>query len=69
MAKNIKGNQDGEGGRNDTYTITGRGVVDRKDLVEEVEAGKHPDFSLYEKDGVKFVRSNPDSTQSNNINE
>ena len=68
MAKNITGNNDGEGGRNESYTIPGRGVVPRKTLVKEVEKGKHPDFSIYEKDGEKFVRSNPDSTEKNNVN-
>lgn len=68
MAKNIKGNHDGEGGRNDSYTIPGRGVVSRNDLVREIEIGRHPNFSIYEKDGEKFVRSNPDSKESNNVN-
>ncbi|RUM91965.1 MAG: DUF3892 domain-containing protein [Thiomicrospira sp.] len=69
MAKNIKGNHDGKGGRNETYTIPGRGTVPRKKLVKEVENGKHPEFSTYERDGEKFVRANPDDSSKNNINE
>jgi hypothetical protein len=68
MAKNIKGNRDGEGGRNDSYTIPGRGIVEREELVKEVEKGKHPDFSIYELDQEKFVRAKPDSSQTNNVN-
>lgn len=69
MAKNITGNNDGEGGRNESYTVIGRGKeIPRKTLVKEVEDGKHPDFSIYEHKGEKFVRSNPDSTESNNVN-
>lgn len=68
MAKKIKGNQDGEGGRNDSYTIPGRGIVQREELVKEVEEGKHPDFSIYKLDQEKFVRANPDSSQANNVN-
>lgn len=68
MAKNITGNNDGEGGRNESYTIPGRGVITRQILVKEVENGKHPDFSIYEINGEKFVRSDPDSTESNNVN-
>ena len=68
MAKNITGNNDGEGGRNESYTIRGRGVVTRKTLVQEIEGGKHSDFSVYESGGEKFVRSNPDSTETNNVN-
>ena len=68
MAKNIRGNNDGNGGRNESYTINGRGEVKRKKLVREVEAGNHPDFSIYEINKEKYVRGNPDSKESNNIN-
>lgn len=69
MAKNIKGNKDGENGRNETYTIPGRGTVARKVLVKEIEQAKHSDFSVYERDGEKFVRANPDDSSKNNVNE
>jgi hypothetical protein len=69
MANIIKGNQDGENGGNESYTIPGRGVVSRPQLVREVEHGKHPNFSTYERDGVKYVRGNPDSRTNNNVND
>ena len=71
MAKkgSIRGNGDGKGGGNDTYTITGRGVVTRKTLLREVKAGKHEGFHTMEVDGETWVRSNPDSRTSDNINE
>ena len=69
MARTIKGNRDGEGGCNDSYTIPGRGVVTRSTLVREVEKGKHPNFSIYNRDGVKYVRGNPDSKEKNNVND
>lgn len=68
MAKNIKGNHDGKNGENTSYTIAGRGVVSRPTLVKEVEAGKHPNHHVYSQDGVKYVRANPDDSNSNNIN-
>lgn len=68
MAKNIRGNNDGENGRNESYTIPGRGIVNRDNLVREVENGKHPDFSIYERDGEKYVRGNPDNSEDNNVN-
>lgn len=68
MAKKIRGNNDGENGQNDSYTIQGRGVVPRGNLVKEVEKGKHPNHSIYERDGEKYVRANPDSSSENNIN-
>lgn len=68
MAKNITGNHDGENGRNESYSISGRGNVSRKALVKEIEAGKHKDFSIYTHDKKKFVRSNPDNSENNNVN-
>lgn len=69
MAKVIKGNRDGEGGRNDSYFIPGRGNVARGKLVREIKQGKHPDFSTYTREGEGYARANPDSKDSNNVNE
>lgn len=69
MAKVIKGNHDGEGGRNNSYFIPGRGNVARGTLVQEIKQGKHSDFSTYTRDGKTYARANPDSKESNNINE
>ncbi|MGQ7289802.1 DUF3892 domain-containing protein [Vreelandella venusta] len=68
MAKNIKGNKDGKNGENESYTIVGRGTVSRTALVKEVEAGKHPNHHVYNQDGNKYVRANPDDKDGNNIN-
>ncbi|MBV1790531.1 DUF3892 domain-containing protein [Marinobacterium sp. D7] len=68
MAKNIRGNHDGENGENDSYTIAGRGVVERDQLVREVEEGRHPNHHVVNINGEDYVRSNPDSTDSNNVN-
>jgi hypothetical protein len=68
MANIIKGNHDGENGRNDSYAIPGRGTVPRRNLVREVESGQHPDFSIYKTHGQEYIRANPDSSQDNNVN-
>ncbi len=68
MAKIIRGNQDGPDGENDSYTIPGRGIVPRKQLVREVEQGNHPDFSIYRRNDEKYVRANPDGQKKNNVN-
>ena len=68
MANHIKGNQDREGGGNDSYTIMGRGVVPRRKLVAEVEKGKHPNFSTYTKGRETFIRAKPDKRKDNNVN-
>jgi len=67
MANNIKGNHDGDNGENQSYTIPGRGVVDRETLVQEVESGKHPNFHTIEVEGDKYVRANPDRSKGNNV--
>jgi hypothetical protein len=64
----IKGNNDGPGGRNDTYQIGNRPAVPRKDAVKEVEAGKHPGNHTVEIDGQKYVRDNPDKSKKDNVN-
>jgi hypothetical protein len=68
MADIITGNHDGENGRNESYHIPGRGDVARKKLVREVEKNNHPNFSIYEINGEKFVRGKPDNSKNNNIN-
>lgn len=68
MANNIKGNQDGKNGGNDSYQIPSRGKVERKKLVKEVEQGKHPAFSTYKLNGEKYVRANRDDSTDNNVN-
>ncbi len=70
MARIIKGNQDGENGENDTYSIPGRGsLIPRPTVVKEVKDGKHPDFSIYKRNNVEYVRGKPDSTKTDNVNE
>lgn len=67
MANIIHGNEDGKGGRNKTYTIPGRGTVPRRTLVKEVESGKHPNHSIYKREGQKYLRANPNLTNSDNV--
>lgn len=68
MANKITGNHDGKNGKNNSYSIPGRGNVPRKTLVKEVEAGRHQKFSIYNHGREKFVRSNPDNSAKNNVN-
>ncbi|HEX5702284.1 MAG TPA: DUF3892 domain-containing protein [Pyrinomonadaceae bacterium] len=70
MADTIKGNNDGENGENDSYTIPGRGShIARRTIVREVKDGKHPNFGIYERNGVEYVRGKPDSKTRNNVND
>ncbi len=67
MAK-IKGNRDGPGGRNDTYTIGSRRSVPRVQAVREVRSGMHPAYHVVVICGVEYIRDNPDHRKSDNVN-
>jgi hypothetical protein len=68
MAK-IRGNRDGENGRNESYQIGNRPNVPRSTAVREVERGDHPGKHVIEVNGEKYVRDNPDSSTRDNVNQ
>lgn len=64
----IIGNNDGPGGRNESYQIGKRKAVPRAQAVKEVKAGKHPDAHIVKVNGREYVRDNPDSSKADNVN-
>lgn len=64
----IIGNNDGPGGRNDTYTIGTRKDVPRTQAVKEVKAGKHPGAHVVKINNREYVRDNPDLSKTDNVN-
>lgn len=64
----IIGNNDGPGGRNETYQIGSRKRVPRVQAVKEVDAGKHQGNHTVKVSGKKYVRDNPDGTKKDNVN-
>lgn len=64
----IIGNNDGPGGRNETYKIGVRKNVPRKKAVKEIEQGKHPGAHVIKINNRKYVRDNPDNTKKDNVN-
>ena len=66
MAK-IRGNQDGPGGRNNTYKI-GKRTVTRAQAAKEVDAGKHDGYHTRKINGKKYVVDNPDGRKRDNVN-
>ena len=64
----IIGNNDGPNGRNESYKIGSRNHVPRSQAVREVEVGKHPDAHVVKINNRKYVRDNPDSSKSDNVN-
>jgi hypothetical protein len=67
MAK-IKGNNDGPGGRNETYKIGARPAVPRKEAVREVKKGLHDDVHVVKVNGQEYLRDNPDGSKADNVN-
>ncbi|MEK7638561.1 MAG: DUF3892 domain-containing protein [Patescibacteria group bacterium] len=66
--RRIKGNQDGPGGRNESYWIGSRRHVPRMQAVREVEKGKHPNNHVIKVNKRKYVRDNPDHSKKDNVN-
>lgn len=64
----IIGNNDGPGGRNETYIIGGRKNVKRTEAVKEVKQGKHPGAHVIKVNGRQYVRDNPDQSKKDNVN-
>lgn len=64
----LKGRRDGENGRNEHYDIGTRKNVPRKEVVREIEQGKHPGTHVYKRDGQKYARDNPDNSPKDNVN-
>ena len=64
----IIGNNDGPGGRNETYKIGGRQNVRRTEAVREVKQGKHSGAHVVKVAGREYVRDNPDPSQKDNVN-
>lgn len=64
----IIGNNDGPGGRNESYKIGSRKNVRRPQAVREVKQGKHPGAHTVKINNREYVRDNPDSSTKDNVN-
>lgn len=65
----IRGNQDGPGGRNESYRVGSRKSVPRPQAVREVEAGRHAGTHVVRINNRKYLRDNPDGSTKDNINQ
>jgi hypothetical protein len=64
----IKGNNDGPGGRNETFDIGKGKAVSRSKVVKEDEAGLHSGAHVLKINNRKNARDNPDQSKKNNVN-
>ena len=64
----IIGNNDGPGGRNESYKIGKRSSVKRTEVVKEIKQGKHQGAHVVKINGREYARDNPDSSKRDNVN-
>lgn len=64
----IIGNNDGPGGRNESYKIGPRKHVSRAQAVKEVKNGQHSGAHVVKINNREYVRDNPDSSKADNVN-
>lgn len=64
----IVGNNDGKGGRNESYKIGARSRVSRTQAVREVKAGKHKGAHVIKINQREYIRDNPDNSKKDNVN-
>lgn len=64
----IKGRNDGLGGRNEHYDIDSRKNVPRRNVVAEVKRGEHDGVHIVKINDREYVRDNPDSSKTDNVN-
>lgn len=65
---NIKGKNDGPGGRNEHYDIGARKGVPRRNAVAETKRGEHAGAHVVKVNGREYVRDNPDISVKDNVN-
>ncbi len=67
MALRITGRREDERGRNTHFRLSDGRIVTLGEAVVMVESGNLPGYHIYERDGVKYLRDNPDTKESDNI--
>lgn len=67
MALRITGRREDEKGANTHFRLSDGRVVTREEAAVMVENGELPGYHIYKKEGVKYIRDNPDKMVSDNI--
>lgn len=65
---NIRGQNDGLGGRNEHYDIGSRKNVPRRNVVAEIKRGEHPGAHIVRINDREYARDNPDGSTRDNVN-
>ncbi len=67
MALRITGRREDENGANTHYRLSDGRIVTREDAVAMCKRGELPDYHVYTRDGVEYLRDNPDTSEEDNI--
>ena len=67
MALRITGRREDESGANTHYRLSNGRIVTRAEAVTMCRRGELPGYHIYERNGVEYLRDNPDTRKSDNI--
>jgi len=67
MVLRITGRREDEKGANTHFRLSDGRLVTREEAAVMVENGELPGYHIYKREGVKYIRDNPDKKVSDNI--
>ena len=67
MALRITGRREDDSGRNTHFRLSDGRIVTLAEAVAMVKSGNLPGYHIYERDGIEYLRDNPDTRVSDNI--
>jgi hypothetical protein len=65
--KRITVTRENSTGLNTHFNVPGQGEVTRGRLADQVERGMHPDYHVRRVNNQRIIASNPDASESNNL--
>lgn len=69
MTLRIVGRAEDYKGANTHYKLTDGRIVTREEAVQMHRDGLLPDYHIYTREGVEYLRDNPDPSKEDNIDE
>ena len=67
MALRITGRREDENGANTHYRLSDYRIITRAEAVAMCKRGELPDYHIYTRSEVEYLRDNPDTRESDNI--
>ena len=67
MSLRVTGRREDEKGANTHYRLSNGKIVTRAQAVTMVKKGELPGYNIIKVNGVEYLRDNPDSKESDNI--